>query len=107
MPRKKRAERLAEKLAETRAPVDFSALSTKGITMFPAEIRRGYYEDKPFTCVDCKAPQVWTATQQKWWFEVAKGYTYSYAQRCRPCRAAARAKKAAARAASGHTKKTK
>ena len=91
--------RLAEKLAETRAPVDFAALSTKGITMFPASIRRGYYEDVPFKCVDCGVDQIWTATQQKWWYEVAKGYTYSFAKRCRACRLTARRAKEATSAA--------
>lgn len=88
-----------------RVPVDFSALSNKGITMWPEDLRRGYYEDIPFTCVDCKTPQVWTGAQQKWWFEVMKAYVWSVARRCRACRAAMRAKKDAARAASGHTKK--
>ena len=31
-----------------------------------------YYLDQPFTCVDCGAEEVWTAEQQKWYFEVAK-----------------------------------
>lgn len=52
----------------------------------PAFVRRGYYEDVPFRCADCGAEQVWTATQQKWWYEVAKGYAYSTAKRCRACR---------------------
>ena len=50
-----------------------------------------YYRDREFNCVDCGQPQVWTATQQKWWYEVAKGSIYSTAIRCRACRAASRA----------------
>ncbi|MFV0677220.1 zinc-ribbon domain containing protein [Variovorax sp. tm] len=26
------------------------------------------YEDRPFTCRDCGAEEVWTAKQQKWWY---------------------------------------
>ena len=45
-----------------------------------------FYEPRPFTCRDCGAEEVWTAKQQKWWYEVAKGNIYSQAVRCRPCR---------------------
>jgi hypothetical protein len=45
-----------------------------------------YYEDMPFTCIDCGRDQVWTATQQKWWYEVAKGPVFSSAKRCVACR---------------------
>jgi hypothetical protein len=47
---------------------------------------RGFYIDRPFTCRDCGVDQVWTATQQKWWYEVAKGHWLSSPKRCRPCR---------------------
>lgn len=50
-----------------------------------------YYEDQPFTCVDCGKEEVWTAEQQKWWYEAAKGSIYSRAVRCRECRQARRA----------------
>lgn len=46
-----------------------------------------YYEDTPFTCVDCGKEDIWTAKQQQWWYEVAKGPIYSRAVRCRDCRA--------------------
>jgi len=36
-------------------------------------VRRGYYVDTPFRCGDCGKEEVWTGTQQKWWYEVAKG----------------------------------
>ena len=52
-----------------------------------------FYEDKLFTCVDCGKEEVWTATQQKWWYEVAKGTIYSRAVRCRSCRKSLHAKK--------------
>jgi hypothetical protein len=47
---------------------------------------RSYYQDQPFVCVDCGKAEVWTARQQKWWYEVAKGSIYSTAKRCRACR---------------------
>jgi len=50
-----------------------------------------YYQDYEFTCVDCGIPQVWTAEQNKWWYEVAKGPTFSVAVRRRACRNALRA----------------
>ncbi len=51
-----------------------------------------YYEDTPFTCIDCGREQIWTAEQQQWWYEVAKGNVNSRAVRCRPCRGERRAK---------------
>jgi hypothetical protein len=45
-----------------------------------------YYVDKPFRCVDCGKEEVWTAHQQKWYYEVAKGSIYGTAIRCRSCR---------------------
>ncbi len=50
-----------------------------------------FYRDFEYHCVDCGQPQVWTARQQQWWYEVAKGPIYSGANRCRGCRAAVRA----------------
>jgi hypothetical protein len=63
---------------------------------------RGYYLDLPFTCVDCGVEEIWTATRQKWWYEVAKGYVYSHAKRCGACRRKKRDDKATARRLSGH-----
>jgi hypothetical protein len=68
----------------------------------PDWYQRGWYEDRPFTCVDCKVDEVWTATQQKWWYEVAKGQPFSFAKRCRACRRAKREVKTTARRRSGH-----
>ncbi|MBD3675648.1 MAG: zinc-ribbon domain-containing protein [Planctomycetaceae bacterium] len=45
-----------------------------------------YYEDMPFTCIDCGTDEIWTAEQQKWYYEEAKGSLYATAVRCRPCR---------------------
>ena len=54
-----------------------------------------YYVDEPFTCQDCGKQEVWTAKQQQWWFEVAKGNINSQAVLCRSCRHRLRDEKAA------------
>ena len=45
-----------------------------------------FYVDKAFVCKDCGATEVWTARQQKWWYEIAKGSFETTAVRCRACR---------------------
>ena len=56
-----------------------------------------FYLDRPFVCKDCGVHDVWTAKQQKWWYEIAKGPIDSIAVRCRPCRLRERARADAAR----------
>jgi len=63
----------------------------------PDFVERGFYVDRPFRCKDCGMAQVWTATQQKWWYESAKGDVWTVAVRCRPCRRRERERKAVAR----------
>lgn len=63
----------------------------------PLFVARGYYDDLPFCCADCGKDEVWTATQQKWWYEVAKGNVESTAKLCRPCRRREPARRAEAR----------
>jgi Probable zinc-ribbon domain len=48
--------------------------------------RPRFYVDWPFTCVDCGKEEVWSAADQKWWYEVACGKIASRANRCRDCR---------------------
>jgi len=45
-----------------------------------------FYVDKSFVCRDCGVEEIWTAEQQKWLYEVAKGHIDSTAVRCRTCR---------------------
>lgn len=45
-----------------------------------------FYVDIPFKCCDCGSGEVWTAKQQKWFYEVAKGSLHATAVRCRDCR---------------------
>jgi hypothetical protein len=63
----------------------------------PDFVTRGFYADLPFECVDCSKAEVWTATQQKWWYEVAKGDVFTTARRCRACRRRERERRVVAR----------
>ena len=63
----------------------------------PDFVKREFYVDRPFQCKDCGISQVWTATQQKWWYESAKGDVWTAAVRCRACRRRERERKGVAR----------
>ena len=63
----------------------------------PDFVEREFYVDRSFACKDCGKVEVWTATQQKWWYETAKGDVWTAAIRCRPCRRRERERKAEAR----------
>jgi hypothetical protein len=87
----RKAERISAKAlrVESVSPsvrVNVAALAPSRSYGSPAFLTRGYYVDEPFTCQVCGAEETWTATQQKWWFEVAKGYVHSLAIRCAACR---------------------
>ena len=82
---------------EITAPVNEALLAPYNSYGAPEFVYRGFYRDLPFTCKDCGAEEVWRATQQKWWYEVAKGYVDSTATRCRACRRKERERKNAAR----------
>ncbi len=71
--------------------VDRSALAPHGSYSQPDFVERGYYVDEPFVCQGCGTSQIWTAAQQKWWYEVAKGSVFSTARLCRSCRQQERA----------------
>ncbi len=75
------------------ARVDLAALVPYDSDNSPEFIERGYYVDVPLTCVSCGIEEVWTASRQKWWYEVAKGPLYSGAKLCRRCRKEARLQK--------------
>ena len=63
----------------------------------PRFVELGYYADIAFQCASCGKREIWTATQQKWWYEVAKGTVDSNAKHCNPCRRAERLRRAEAR----------
>ncbi len=52
-----------------------------------------YYTDVEFTCRDCGKQDVWSAREQKWFYEVVKGTLYQEASRCADCRKRVRAGK--------------
>lgn len=56
-----------------------------------------YYRDKPFICRDCQSDEVWTAKQQKRWYEEQGGEIETTAIRCRDCRRKERERKHEAR----------
>jgi putative zinc ribbon protein len=78
-------------------PVNEELLAPYNSYVAPDFVRRGYYVDRPFRCVDCGNEEIWTGMQQKWWYEVAKGFVYSSANRCRLCRRKRREESAASR----------
>ena len=45
-----------------------------------------FYVDLAFRCAGCGSDELWTAKQQKWWYEIAKGDINSTAKYCRKCR---------------------
>jgi hypothetical protein len=77
--------------------VDESALAPNNSYGAPKFVYRGYYVDTPFRCKSCGKEEVWTAAQQKWWYEVAKGFVYSTATQCRACRRKEQARRNEAR----------
>ena len=76
-----RGERRRSKLRWLRTAATVSLISWE----------RGHYVDEPFVCQGCGTSQIWTAAQQKWWYEVAKGSVFSTARLCRSCRQQERA----------------
>lgn len=63
----------------------------------PPFVARGFYMDMLFKCKDCGKEEVWRATQQKWWYEVAQGNVETRAIRCNACRRIERERRAQAR----------
>jgi len=88
-----RERRLREAALNNAVLVDSSALAPYESPIPPDFVQRGYYLEAPFTCASCGSDQVWTAAQQKWWYEVAKGSIYSRPKLCRTCRRDARLNK--------------
>jgi len=52
----------------------------------PYDLPPDYYYDEIFVCSECGAEELWSAKQQKEWYE-EKNQIYSFAKRCRKCRA--------------------
>ena len=101
----KRSRKQSEKLAKAdttaklaKRPINVVAANVEALahnnTYGPLPL---FYVDKPFVCRDCDKAEVWTAAQQKWWYEVAKGHIDSHAVRCRACRRSEQQRRAEAR----------
>lgn len=95
--REKDKARAQRELAKRHVLVNPANLRPTGSYGAPEFIQRGYYVDMPFNCKCCGVAQVWTETQQKWWYESAKGDVWTIAVLCRPCRRREQARRAAAR----------
>jgi Probable zinc-ribbon domain len=79
------------------APVNENLLAPYKSYGAPDYVMRGYYQDFPFRCQGCGKEETWTAAQQKWWYEVSKGYVFSSAKLCRACRKKEQARRAEAK----------
>ena len=93
--RRKRAEKAVKAAAaEVRQSLDPQFRSKKAVSANHAKLTHfylsgywpEYYLDKRFHCIDCGSLELWTARQQKWWYEEAKGDMHSRAVRCLHCR---------------------
>jgi hypothetical protein len=93
-----RVEALRAARARGELPVESSRLNGAGYSYsIPAFVERGTYAPIEFTCKSCGKAEMWTAHQQKWWYETAKGDVFSTATMCRPCRSKERARRDEAR----------
>jgi hypothetical protein len=95
----KERKRLATLAAKEREGVAVNVANLAPYSSFgvPEFVERGYYVEKEFQCQGCGSEEIWTAAQQKWWYEVAKGHVYSTAKLCRACRRRERDRRAEAR----------
>ena len=88
--RKKRSNRLATrthsipKKGRKEIPADL----TKQIPESSWGFARLAYVDEEFVCKSCGKLAIWTAEDQKWYYETAKGSIYARASRCNACRKA-------------------
>ncbi len=92
-----KAERAHQKWLAGQVVVNASNLRPTNSYGTPDFVARGYYMDVPFKCKDCGKSEVWSPTQQRWWYEIAKGDVWTVANRCRPCRQRERARRNTAR----------
>jgi hypothetical protein len=92
-----KAERAHQKRLAGQVVVKVSNLRHTNSYGTPDFVTRGYYLDLLFACKGCGKSEVWSPTQQRWWYEVAKGDVWTVANRCRPCRQRERARRNAAR----------
>ena len=82
----KQAESERAALLKIYVGVNAENLAPTGSYSTPDFVERGFYVDKPFVCKACGKQEVWSAGQQKWWYETAKGDVWTTATRCLACR---------------------
>jgi hypothetical protein len=90
-------DEVAQEIPMGTAPCELEQLAPYNSYGDPLFVQQGYYSDVLFKCCDCQQEEIWTAQQQKWWYEVAKGSVFSHAKRCRACRRIEQHRKAEAR----------
>ena len=67
-------------------PGAIAADTSQQVQIYTYGSPKTFYVDVAFRCQDCGVDEVWTAKQQKWFYEVAKGPLHATAVRCRDCR---------------------
>lgn len=88
---------LHRKVTDGTAPCNPESLAPSNSYGTPAFVQRGYYMDVLFKCQDCAKEEIWRATQQKWWYEIARGNVETRATRCNACRRIERERRKEAR----------
>ena len=86
-----------KEIPEGTAPCNPVNLSPSNSYDVPEFVCRGFYMDVLFQCAGYLKQEVWSATRQKWWYEVAKSSVESRAKLCNACRKAERARRDEAR----------
>jgi hypothetical protein len=90
--KKKRAAKRTAKLKKQGRIVRGVEISADAIPGNPREQNRGtgnsaklFYKDIHYTCAGCGKDEVWTAAQQKKYFEDQKGNIYNEPKWCHAC----------------------
>ena len=91
--KRRKRQAIAGVLVPDEAPVNVALLAPTNSYGRPDFVLRGFYKDLSFVCKGCGAMELWKATQQKWWYEIAKGDMFTLATRCRSCRRKERARR--------------
>ena len=69
-----------------RAPATCPLIRCLPLLQPPRRTGRLFYRDSPFRCRDCGTESVWSAEEQRFWFERADGPRQSVAVSCTSCR---------------------
>lgn len=83
-------------------PLEVIPVDPDAVNIGHSRERPLFYRDISFQCRDCGVQEVWSAADQLWYYEAARGYFLNAAVRCRACRKVERERKTKARRRSGH-----